>query len=183
VNVGLRLIHSPDEAWDAIEHILDLGSREKHKIAEAVRLGIAWNFAHESGGGEPWAPLAPMTTRLRRELGFAGEHPILQRTRELKRSLVEEDHPLNFYEEAETPSGISMEFGSDDPRFPLLHAGGFVQEAPNPMQMQLPGDWPMGAGRSHYVPPRPMTVLGDEAIKRLRETIEYVLHERWARLP
>ena len=35
-----------------------LGRRERLKIAEAVRLGIAWNFAHESGGGN-YGPRLP----------------------------------------------------------------------------------------------------------------------------
>jgi hypothetical protein len=167
--IKLALIQAPNEAWDLIEGILNLGSREQHKIAEAVRLGFAWNFAHESGGGEPWAPLAPMTVAERHQLGFAGEHPILQRTRELKRSLVEEDHPLSTTETSthgyySQLTRIEIELGSADERFPLLHAGGITDQG-------------------YYVPARPMTVLSDEAIRRLRETIEYVLHERWARLP
>lgn len=162
--LGLELVEEPTEAWDMIEAIMNLGRRERHKIAEAVRLGFAWNFAHESAGGEPWAPLAPMTVGIRRSLGFAGEHPILQRTRELKLSLVDESHPFHYYHEEDQQGDILMELGSLDDRFPLLHAGGFTEDG-------------------HPVPARPMTLLGIEAIDRLRDTIEYVLHERWARLP
>jgi len=185
--IRLELIDVPDEVWDAIEAVLDLGSKERHKIAEAVRLGFAWNFAHESGGGDPWAPLAPMTVRIRRDLGFAGEHPILQRTRELKSSLVDPNHPLNYYSEEGDAGDWLMTFGTEDPRFPLLHAGGWISGSipANPLQPQLPGEWPAagGGGVMHYVPPRPMTVLGLDSLRRLKDTIDYVLHERWQRLP
>jgi len=179
--VGLELTQTPDEAWEMIENLLNLGLRERHKIAEAARLGIAWNFAHESAGGQPWAPLAPMTVGIRRELGFAGQHPILQRTRELKSSLVDETHPLNVYIEEEPQEGdIHMEFGTSDSRFPLLHAGGYIGGFLKP----VPGGIPVGViGGGAYVPARPMTVLGDEAISRLEDTIIYVLKERWRRLP
>lgn len=160
-----ELVEEPTEAWDMITAIMDLGNRERHKIAEAVRLGFSWNFAHESAGGEPWPHLAPMTINIRRHLGFAGEHPILQRTKELKRSLVEAGHPLHLYiEEEPAPGDLVMEFGSLDDRFPLLHAGGTTEDG-------------------HPVPPRPMTVLGDQSIERLYDTIVYVFEERWARLP
>ena len=162
--LGLELVGVPDEIWDLIEQIMAFGSKERHKIGEAVRLGIAWNFAHESAGGEPWHPLAPMTVGIRRSLGFSGEHPILQRTRELKRSLVEARHPLHFYREEEDGGDWFMQFGSEDERFPVLHAGGTTEEG-------------------HPVPARPMTVLGDEALERLRDTIIYVIEERWKRLP
>ncbi len=162
--VGLEMTEAPNEAWDQIEHIMDLGPKERRKVAEAVRLGIAWNFAHESAGGEPWRQLAPMTVGIRRKLGFAGEHPILQRTRELKRSLVEAGHPYNLYEETEQDGDITMLFGSEDPRFPILHAGGYTETGRN-------------------VPARPMTVLGTQAVSRLESTIIYVLRERWRRLP
>lgn len=162
--LGLQLTGTPDETWARIETLPHLGVREKHKVAEAVRLGIAWNFAHESAGGQAWPPLAPMTVGIRRSLGYAGEHPILQRSGRLKNSLIDERHPMNLYIEEEDEGDLSMEFGSLDPHFPLLHAGGFTEGG-------------------HPVPPRPMTVLGDEAISRLRGTIEYVLSERWGRLP
>lgn len=156
------------EAWDGIIGILNLGNQEIEKIAEAGRLGIAWNFAHESGGGEPWPHLAPMTVEQRRSLGFAGEHPILQRAGSLKESLVDRSHPLNITEISRHGyhdhwERIYIELGSADERFPILHAGGWI----DPL---------------HYVPPRPMTVLGDEAIQRLDATIQYVIEERWNRL-
>ena len=158
------LTQTPDETWDRIENLPMLGRKERHKIAEAARLGIAWNFAHESAGGDAWAPLAPMTVGIRRSLGFAGEHPILQRTRELKLSLVDETHPLNYYLEDDTAGDLVMQFGSLDDRFPLLHAGGTTEDG-------------------HPVPPRPMTVLGEQAIGRLADTILYVIRERARRIP
>lgn len=180
--LGLELAEAADDAWEMIQTILALGAREKHKIGEAARLGIAWNFAHESAGGTPWAPLAPMTVGIRRKLGFAGEHPILQRTRELKTSLVDESHPLNIYIEQEPQEGdLHMEFGTADPRFPLLHKGGYIGGT---LVSIVPGGMPVGiAGTGRYVPARPMTVLGEQAIARLQDTIIYVLRERWRRLP
>jgi len=162
--LGVELTEVPEEAWELIEQIMALGSKERHKLGEAVRLGIAWNFAHESGGGEPWHPLAPMTVGIRRHLGFAGQHPILQRTRELKRSLVEATHPLHLYREEDHEGDWFFEYGSRDERFPVLHAGGTTEDG-------------------HPVPARPMTVLSDPAIQRLADTITYVLRERWKRLP
>jgi hypothetical protein len=156
------------EAWDSIVGILNLGHRELEKIADAGRRGIALNFSTESAGGEPWHPLAPMTVSQRRSLGFAGEHPVLQRTTSLKRSLVDPNHPLNvtevsthgFYSQL---TRILIELGSADERFPILHAGGISDEG-------------------YYIPPRPMTVLGDEAIRQLETSIIFVIEERWKRL-
>jgi hypothetical protein len=164
MRLGLDLVQEPTEAWNMILSIMDLGSRERHKIAEAVRLGFAWNFAHESAGGEPWDPLAPMTVGLRRHFGFAGEHPILQRTKQLKLSLVDAGHPLHYYHEEQHGGDWVMELSSLDERFPTLHAGGTTEDG-------------------HPVPARPMTVLGPESIDRLRDTVVFVFAERWARLP
>lgn len=157
-----------EEAWDGIMGILNLGDREIEKIADAGRRGIALNFTTESAGGEPWPHLAAMTVEQRRSLGFAGEHPILQRSGSLKRSLVEGGHPLNITDVSTHGyhaylERIYIELGSADERFPLLHAGGWI----DPL---------------HYVPPRAMTVLSDTAIQRLDATIQYVMEERWKRL-
>jgi len=176
----VSLTQIPDATWDKIERLPLLGPRERHKVAEAARLGFAWNFAHESAGGDPWPPLAPMTVNIRRDLGFAGAHPILQRTRELKRSLVEATHPLHYYLEIEQHGDLTMQLGSLDDRFPLLHAGGFI-EGPPSAQIPMPGFPTPGPGR-HYVPPRPMTVLGEQAISRLHDTLLYVVRERVKRL-
>lgn len=156
------------DTWDGIVGLLNLGHQELEKIADAGRMGIALNFATESAGGEKWPPLAPWTVAERQSLGFAGEHPILARTGSLKLSLTDPNHPLNLTD-ISTHGGYSyierihIELGSLDDRFPILHAGGFTDEG-------------------YYVPPRPMTVLGDEAISRLHDTIIYVIEERWKRL-
>lgn len=156
------------EAWDGILGLLNLGNREIEKIADAGRRGIALNFATESAGGEPWPHLAPMTVEERRSLGFPGEHPILVRSGRLKRSLIERSHPLNITDVSTHGyhaylERIHIELGSADEHFPLLHAGGFTN-------------------LGYYVPPRPMTVLGDTSIQQLDATIRYVVEERWERL-
>lgn len=156
------------DAWDGIVGLLNLGHHELEKIADAGRAGISLNFSTESAGGQKWPPLAPWTVEERQSLGFAGEHPILQRTGALKLSLTDPNHPLNLTD-ISTHGGYSyieriyIELGSLDHRFPLLHAGGVTDEG-------------------YYVPPRPMTILGDEAISRLHDTIVYVIEERWKRL-
>lgn len=156
------------ETWDGIVGLLNLGHRELEKIADAGRMGIALNFTTESAGGEKWPPLAPWTVSERQELGFAGEHPILVRSGSLKLSLTNPRHPLNLTD-VSTHGGYSyierihIELGSLDERFPILHVGGITDEG-------------------YYIPPRPMTVLGDVAISRLHDTIIYVIEERWKRL-
>jgi len=156
------------EAWDGIVGILNLGHRELEKIADAGRRGIALNFSTESAGGEKWPLLAPWTVAERQSLGFAGEHPILQRTGALKRSLIDPNHPLNVTEVSTHGfyghlMRILIELGSSDERFPILHAGGVSDEG-------------------YYIPPRPMTVLGTEAIRQLETSIIFVIEERWKRL-
>lgn len=156
------------ETWDGIVGLLNLGNRELEKIADAGRMGFALNFATESGGGAKWPPLAPMTVEERQSLGFAGEHPILQRTGALKLSLTDPRHPLNVTD-VSTHGGysyierINIELGSMDDRFPILHAGGTTD-------------------LGYHVPPRPMTVLADAAIQRLETSIIFVIEERWKRL-
>jgi hypothetical protein len=156
------------DVWDGIVGLLNLGNQELEKIADAGRQGIALNFATESAGGDKWPPLAPMTQEERISLGFAPSHPILQRTGDLKLSLIDPNHPLNATE-VFTHGGhsyldrVTIELGSLDDRFPILHAG---------------GETDLG----YYIPPRPMTVLGDEAIHRLETSIIFVIEERWKRL-
>jgi phage gpG-like protein len=56
--------------------------------AEAIiAKAIDSNFESESAAGEPWAPLAARTVKDRIQQGYGGEHPILQRTRDLRGSM------------------------------------------------------------------------------------------------
>lgn len=95
--------------------------------------------------GDPveWAPLAPRTVNERRKLGIPGvgpEHPILQRTKSLKRGLtdlefdshieplptVSGEEPVmvgNVTTVEETPRGISWKFGINDERFLDMQLG------------------------------------------------------------
>lgn len=156
------------DTWDGIVGLLNLGHRELEKIADAGRMGIALNFSTEAAGGEKWPPLAPWTQEERASLGFAPSHPILVRSGDLKRTLTDPNHPLNLTD-ISTHGGysyierISIELGSLDDRFPILHAGGISDEG-------------------YYIPARPMTILGDQAISRLHDTIIFVIEERWERL-
>src|SRR5512145_3513614 len=78
--------------WDGLAHLGELGNREAEIVAGAARQGIHQNFEREqSPEGAPWHPLAPQTQRERRAgidhrgipFRVAGQHPILQRTRDL----------------------------------------------------------------------------------------------------
>jgi len=148
------------KAWERIENMVSgLPEPRWFRIAETVREGFAYNFDVEAAGGEePWEPLAPRTVAERRALGFGPEHPILIRTRELYYSLVDEQHPLNYFWIEQNAGRLTMEFGSLDRRFPLLHAGGVNEEG-------------------YYVPPRPMTVLGRVWFAELENRIGYELEE------
>ena len=129
----------------------------ENKVGDYIRLRFKRNFEME-GYPEKWAPLAPSTVRQRRRLGFAGEHMILQRTRELKRSVVERGHPYNLNEMKAKSKSLVLKLGSRDPRFGLLHAGGTT---------------PTGG----QVPARPMTVLGEDDIAGLDNLLNYIIQQ------
>lgn len=59
-------------------------NRPMMEAEKIIREEIAANFASESEAGTKWAPLAPRTVEDRIRKGYGGEHPILERTGELK---------------------------------------------------------------------------------------------------
>lgn len=123
-------------------------------VQEVIRAVFAGNFARESGGDQKWAALAPRTVRERERLGYPGDHPILVRTDEYRRSFIEGEHPLH-YSESEISGGVwRVEEGSIDPRGDQLEYGDF-RTPPRPVTRpgargeveiaavldQLFGDW------------------------------------------
>jgi hypothetical protein len=132
----------------------NLTLKERGKIADRVRLGIARNFTREGPEGMKWRALAMRTREERRELGYPGEHPILQRTRELKRSWTERRHPHHI-EEWDEEDGLTLHLSSSDPRVPELTLG---RDSP-------------------YMPPRPQHLLGDDDLQGLHDTIVWVLEQ------
>jgi len=147
-------------AWDRISRMVSgLPDIRLERIAITVREGFAYNFLTEAAGGEePWPQLAPRTQRERVALGYPPAHPILKRTRELYNSIVDPQHPLNYFWIEENAGRLWMEFGSLDSRFELLHAGGFNSEG-------------------FYVPPRPMTVLGRDSLAEVERQIKTQIEE------
>ena len=136
----------------------NLTHKERGKVADRVRLGIARNFTREGPEGMKWGVLAMRTRQERRELGYPGEHPILQRTRELKRSWTERSHPHNVEEWQET-DGLTLHLSSSDPRVPELTLG---RDDP-------------------YMPARPQHLLGGDDLKGLHDTIVWALEQVAAR--
>jgi len=168
MNITLKL-HEADrkkleDTLTRMVHIYERLQPGMDKVADRIRLGFQRNFESESGGGQPWESLAPMTIaerdRLRQEHGWpiTPEHPILRRTGELRQSVIEKGHPLHVCEISHDWSGVMVEVGSDDPRFEILHGGGRNES---------------GA----YVPPRPMTVLSDADIDGLQQVLEWIAGE------
>ncbi len=163
--------------WTSLAQLPALGNREVEKIAGAARAGVGLNFIREtSPDGTPWAALAPMTERERasgideRGIPFrvAPAHPILVRTKDLKRSFVERQHPRNITHVARGDDTIQVTLGAqDDPATPdriaTLHSGGKTS-----------------TGR--LVPARPFVGLGAPALDRVDRVARYVLDERAKRV-
>jgi len=140
------LINWPSHAGDLVER----------KAGDYIRQRFTRNF-EEEGHPDKWAALAPMTVEQRRRLGFGGEHPILQRTRELKRSVVERGHQYNLSLLTQGRKKITLVLGSKDPRFGYLHGG------------------------TKRIPARPMVVLGNDDIPGLDEAIMFVIEQAMGR--
>lgn len=168
MEIKLEMRESDAQAmWELLTRLTRITERlepQMEKAADRIRLGFQRNFESESAGDEPWKDLAPRTvqerTQLRQEHGWpiTPEHPILRRSGALRQSVIQKGHPLHVCEVSSDFKGITVEIGSSDPRFELLHAGGLNEEG-------------------HYVPPRPMTVLSAADIEGLRHTLEWIASE------
>lgn len=119
-----------------IEGLAKLPDDALRPVQEAIRASFAANFAAESAGATPWAPLAPRTVADRERLGYPGEHPILVRSGQYRRSFIDpadDEHYSRVTTEggrtviAEGTTDIragTLEFGSDRvPARPALIPG------------------------------------------------------------
>lgn len=166
-----------DRLWLGLARVGDLSSKEVEKIADAARLDIGDHFTREqSPTGQPWHPLAPMTQKERargvdhRGIPFrvAPEHPILQRTKDLRQSFENPRHPRNVYRIERGDGIIRVELGAtDDPETPdrieRLHSGGKTS-----------------SGR--VIPPRPFVGLSRRGFERIDKSARFVIGERVKRL-
>jgi hypothetical protein len=181
-----------DEMWAALGAIGELTHREADIVANVVRLGIAWNFAHESApDGTPWEPLAPRTQAERREgidsrgipFRTGAMHPILVRTGDLKRSFTDPDHPRHIFIVTRAPGGVEFTISAaDDPATPdrirTLHAGGHVMGISKGMR-DLPAGEPY---KGAPVPARPFVGISDQFEDQLYEQARRVLFQRLERV-
>lgn len=123
-------------------------------IQDAIRASFAANFARESGDDQKWPALALRTIRERIRLGYPGDHPILVRSGEYRRSFLEADDPAHF-SRSDTAGGVwQIEEGSTDKRAGTLEYG----RGP--------------------VPPRPVTLPGRSGEDRI-DTVIRDLFDRW----
>lgn len=87
---------------------------------EIVTRAIDNNFATESAAGETWAPLAERTVRERIQQGYGGEHPILERTKELRGSMKgsSDNESAEVGPSEDIPYAAVHEHGSEDGKIP-----------------------------------------------------------------
>jgi phage gpG-like protein len=158
--LNLEATQDPFEALvNFVKAIVNPGQNEKRSIEEAVRAGFAENFANESSGnGDEWKPLAPKTNIDRRKRGFPTQHPILVRTGRYRASFTVPGSANSLVEEESTGSEWTMYVGSSDNRR-ILEFGGIT----------IINDHEV------YVPPRPATILSDQAESNIASVIERVI--------
>lgn len=110
---------STNAKFDDIERLIDKitrpGNRQTRAIADAIRQQFQANFTRQGSGNGAWRPLAPATVADRRRQGYAGNRPILVRRGDLRRSFVERGGD-NYERIWQSPVGLTIESGSDDPR-------------------------------------------------------------------
>lgn len=163
--------------WDGLARLGELGNRETEIVAGAARQGIHQNFEREqSPEGVPWHPLAPQTQRERRAgidhrgipFRVGGQHPILQRTRDLMLSLIDRGHSRNVTQVEVAGGSTAIVLGAkDDPQTPeriaKLHAGGLT-----------------ASGR--VIPARPFVGLSDAALLQVENQTRAILRQRLERV-
>ncbi len=142
-----------------VKAIVAPGQNEKRVIEEAVRAGFAENFANESSGdGSSWAALAPRTNVDRQRRGFPTVHPILARTGGYRASFTVMGAPNSLSEVESSSDGWTLYVGSSDRRRILEKGGTTIIQ-----------------GKQVYIPPRPVTLLSDQAESNIASVIERVI--------
>lgn len=103
-------------------------------------LAYAFEETFETEGYEQWEPLSDITIQDRIDNGFPGEHPILTRTGDMRRSLTDRSDPMcdiALYEH--TPGLWLFMYGTKDPKF-LEHEEGREYPPMPARPMHLEGD-------------------------------------------
>ena len=148
-------LHAPKNPFVDLEAFIKRlerpGSAEQRKVFEAINLGFQRNFSGEGSRRGKWRALAPSTVIDRQRKGFAGQHPILVRTGDLRASFVQrsKDHVEEFQY---TAQGWRLVSGSESEI-------AFFQEL----------------GTRRGIPPRPITELTGEAEQRIINTLDYMI--------
>lgn len=140
MTITLQADRNPFDALIAfVNQVENPGSGERTKVATAITRGFADNFSNEqSGDGQKWEPLAAMTVNERRELGFAGEHPILVRTTRYRASWIQANAPGHVEVFEKTGTGWLLDVGSEDERVQDLSEGRQGPLFPMPARPVLP---------------------------------------------
>ena len=142
-----------------VKAIIAPGQNEKRAIEEAVRAGFAENFANESSGdGSSWTALAGRTNVDRQRRGFPTVHPILVRTGGYRASFTVPGSTNSLAEVESSGGEWTMYVGSSDNRRILEFGGTTIIQ-----------------GKQVYVPPRPATLLSDQAQDNIASVIERVI--------
>lgn len=176
--ITLQADRNPFDALiDFVNRVENPGSGERAKVATAVTRGFADNFSTEgAASGTPWEQLAPRTVGVRRQLGWAGEHPMLVRTGDYRRSWVEagaKDHVEVF---ERTGTGWLIDVGSESERARILNEGGVTDI--DSVQTGRDGQLHfVGGAKAVYVPHRPVNVLGAKAEAGLGDVLDFVVDE------
>lgn len=110
---------STNAKFDDIERLIDKitrpGNGQTRMIADGIKQQHQANFTRQGSGNGSWRQLAPATVADRRRQGYAGNRPILVRRGDLRRSFVERGGD-NYERVWQSPVGLTIESGSDDPR-------------------------------------------------------------------
>lgn len=179
--------------WRDLATLGELGPREAVLLADAGRRGLALNWEHESApDGGRWVALRPFTQKERRRLGFAPQHPILQRTGDLKESFTEPGHARHIYQVGHWNAGTVVVIGArenpDTPgRIPLLNRGGTIPgrlvgmpAGGTKLERYMSRGGVNLAGR--VVPPRPFIGFSDQAVRWLTGAADAIILQRVERL-
>lgn len=160
INLDLRL--NPASQKELDNTLLRWSALTESLIAPMYRQGgdvIVEAFEENFIEGDSWwHSLAERTQAERMAQGFQAEHPILVRTGSFLASVIDRRHPLHFEQVTVGGGGFQIDFGSDDPRFEILHQGGNNAEG-------------------NYVPPRPFLFLGGPQEARLHATLSAIVTE------
>jgi phage gpG-like protein len=156
--LSLEFTPSPESVRAVEQHarliasIVQPDARLVTTIADAIREGFAESFRSESSAGDPWEPLAAWTIAERIRQGYGGEHPILVRGGDYRRSWVDDGHPDHV---------SRIELGGNE--FSVVEGSSHAYAATH----EMGGTTDTG----HTVPPRPVRLLSEDAEREIERRI------------